>query len=128
MTSKADLINLVDEPPVYLPCGVCHKAVNTARASPASGQRLDFGIVLACESEHVFCQSCLADHLRAKLSEGENGGDVFPIRCPSCPEELEWEIGTDKAGQVLSEEDMMRWVRYCLLVSVMVTAKRDDLL
>ncbi|KAG8902805.1 hypothetical protein FRB99_004104 [Tulasnella sp. 403] len=107
-------------------CGICQEAflwtINPIAASltPSSSTRAAlYGLSLPCPASHQYCLDCMTNYIRVKLEAADgDGGGVFPIRCPECPIEVEWEMDTDTATKVLGQDLLDVWHFQKLLASV----------
>ncbi len=99
-------------------CGICFDAftlspnprlasqMHSTKSSSAS-----FGMCLPCPGMHNFCLECISEYVRITIT----GLAPFPVRCPECPRDCDWEIDDETAGVVLDYESIERWHRQKLL-------------
>ncbi|KAF8337517.1 uncharacterized protein EI90DRAFT_3043235 [Cantharellus anzutake] len=101
-------------------CLICLEDFNIAASLSgtllvASSKAL-YGRLLSCPQKHPFCYPCLQHLIRSKLERARKGEGVFPIRCPSCPNE-DWSIREDDAELLLDAHDLREWRRIAELES-----------
>lgn len=109
-------------------CGICYgdfqsvqNPIAQSLAPSGSAESATYGTTLRCWNQHTYCLPCLTSYIRIKL-ERENGGPVFPVRCPECPRAEEYELDDDLAARLLDSDLLERWFFQRLVASTEVVS------
>ncbi|KAG8971168.1 hypothetical protein FRC05_011452 [Tulasnella sp. 425] len=110
-------------------CGICQDGfkssstpLETSQLPGSSSQSVRYGLYLRCPQKHGYCLDCLTGYIRVKLEDKE-GHAKFPVRCPECPSQTNWEIDDETAGKVLVKELLEAWYSQRLLANLNMTAQ-----
>lgn len=105
-------------------CGICQDGFNpsstpleTSQLPGSSSQAVRYGLYLRCPQKHGYCLDCLTGYIRVRLEDKE-GHAKFPVRCPECPSQTNWEIDDETAGNVLVKELLEAWHSQRLLANL----------
>ncbi|KAG8948431.1 hypothetical protein FRC04_009801 [Tulasnella sp. 424] len=89
-------------------CGICQDGfkssstpLETSQLPGSSSQSVRYGVKL----------------------EDKEGHAKFPVRCPECPSQTNWEIDDETAGKVLVKELLEAWYSQRLLANLNMTAQ-----